>query len=76
MIYLITKSKWTSIILAALIFGLTSTSGLAYESIGTDPIFIFGIPSYNKNECIQYIFKKLIQNGFKVLYTHPNLFYI
>ena len=38
--------------------------------------FIFGIPNYNKNECIQYIFKKLIQNGFKVLYTHPNLFYI
>ena len=38
--------------------------------------FIFGIPNYNKNECIQYIFKKLLQNGFKVLYTHPNLFYI
>ena len=38
--------------------------------------FIFGIPNYNKNECIEFIFKKLIQNGFKVLYTHPNLFYI
>ena len=38
--------------------------------------FIFGIPSYNKNECIKYLFNKLVSNGFKVRYTHPNLFYI
>ena len=35
-----------------------------------------GIPNYNKKECIKYLFKKLTDNGFKVRYTHPNLFYI
>lgn len=40
------------------------------------PNFIFGIPSYNKVDCIQYLFNKLTQNGFKVLYTDPNLFFI
>ena len=40
------------------------------------PNFIFGIPSYNKNDCIQYLFSKLVKNGFKVMYTDPNLFFI
>ena len=40
------------------------------------PNFIFGIPCYNKNDCVQYIFNKLTQNGFKVLYTDPNFFFI
>jgi len=43
LIYLITKSKWISVISASLIFGLTSITGLGYEGLGTDPIFIFGI---------------------------------
>ena len=43
LIYLITKSKWISVISAALIFGMTLTSGLGNEWLGTDPIFIFGI---------------------------------
>lgn len=40
------------------------------------PNYIFGIPNYNKNDCIKYIFNKLTQNGFKILYTNPNLFFI
>lgn len=40
------------------------------------PEFIFGIPKYNVNTCIAYIIDKLIDNGFIVKYTHPNLLFI
>ena len=40
------------------------------------PKFIYGIPLYNLNECVKYLFEKLVENGFKVYYTHPNLLII
>ena len=42
----------------------------------TIPKIIYGIPLYNLEECLRYIMNKLIENGFKVYYTHPNLLYI
>lgn len=40
------------------------------------PEFVFGIPLFNSKECIRYIIKKLMDEGFMVIYTHPNLLYI
>jgi hypothetical protein len=40
------------------------------------PEIIFGIPKYDIGECSQYIMDKLIDNGFNVKYTHPNLLFI
>ena len=40
------------------------------------PKFIYGIPLYNLQECVKYLFEKLTENGFKVYYTHPNLLII
>lgn len=40
------------------------------------PEFIFGIPRYDVNTCISYIIDKLVENGFQVKYTHPNLLFI
>lgn len=37
------------------------------------PSFIFGVPLYNMTNCIIYIMEDLIEKGFKVQYTHPNL---
>jgi len=40
------------------------------------PSFIFGMPSYNNKECIEYIMNKLIQDKLKVLYIDPNILFI
>ena len=40
------------------------------------PEFVFGIPLFNSQECVRYIIKKLMDEGFMVIYTHPNLLYI
>ena len=40
------------------------------------PEVVFGLPLYDKNECIKFVFDKLSKNGFKLLYLHPNVFYI
>jgi len=40
------------------------------------PEVIIGIPKYNNNECTAYVIHKLRDNGFKVIYTHPNLLFI
>jgi hypothetical protein len=40
------------------------------------PTFIFGIPLYNMTKCIIFIMETLINQGFKVIYTHPNLLHI
>jgi hypothetical protein len=37
------------------------------------PRFIFGVPLYNMTNCIIYIMEDLIDKGFKVIYTDPNL---
>ena len=40
------------------------------------PTFVYGIPLYNMTKCIIFIMEDLIDKGFKVSYTHPNLLYI
>ena len=40
------------------------------------PEFILGIPKYDIATCITYVIDKLIDNGFNVRYTHPNLLFI
>ena len=42
----------------------------------TVPTYIYGIPLYDQTSCILYIINNLIENGFDVKYTHPNLIYI
>ena len=37
------------------------------------PSFSFGVPLYNITNCVIYIMEDLINKGFKVNYTHPNL---
>ena len=40
------------------------------------PTFIFGVPLYDVTKCIIYIMEDLIDKGFYVKYTHPNLLFI
>ena len=40
------------------------------------PEFVLGIPRYNIETCITYVIDKLLDNGFLVRYTHPNLLFI
>ena len=42
----------------------------------TVPTYIYGIPLYDQTSCILYLINNLIENGFDVKYTHPNLIYI
>lgn len=40
------------------------------------PPIIFGYPLYDINSCTLYVVEKLVENGFNVVYTHPNLLLI
>ena len=40
------------------------------------PKVLFGMPLYNLAECVEYLVRRLSDNGFKVAYTHPNLLLI
>ena len=40
------------------------------------PEFILGIPRYDMVHCTSYVIEKLIDNGFMIKYTHPNLLFI
>ena len=40
------------------------------------PEVILGVPKYNIQQCKSFIFKNLIDNGFEIKYTHPNLLFI
>ena len=40
------------------------------------PEFVLGIPRYDMDACNSYVIEKLINNGFKIKYTHPNLLFI
>ena len=40
------------------------------------PEFVLGIPMYDISTCITYVIDKLLDNGFFVRYTHPNLLFI
>ena len=38
--------------------------------------YIYGVPKFDITGCILYIVDSLVNNGFDVKYTHPNLLYI
>lgn len=40
------------------------------------PRYIYGIPLYDINNCIVYLFNSLVKNGFEVKYIEPNTLYI
>ena len=40
------------------------------------PEFVLGVPRYDMVKCTSYVIEKLIDNGFMVKYTHPNLLFI
>ena len=40
------------------------------------PEFLVGTPRYDSAACTAYIMDKLIDNGFHIKYTHPNLLFI
>ena len=40
------------------------------------PAYIYGLPSYNQIECVYYIVKELMDDGFKVQYVEPNILFI
>ena len=40
------------------------------------PEFLVGTPRYDSAACTAYIMDKLIDNGFNIKYTHPNLLFI
>lgn len=40
------------------------------------PEVLLGSPMYSKMPCITYVVEKLVDNGFHVKYTHPNLLFI
>ena len=40
------------------------------------PEFVLGIPRYDMANCTTYVVEKLMENGFQVKYTHPNLLFI
>ena len=43
---------------------------------GLDLEFLVGTPRYDSAACIAYIMDKLLENGFIIKYTHPNLLFI
>jgi hypothetical protein len=40
------------------------------------PEFILGLPRYDIRICTTYIIDKLMENGFKIKYTNPNMLFI
>ena len=40
------------------------------------PEIILGVPTFDTEDCKQYIIKSLLDNGFQIKYTHPNLLFI
>ena len=40
------------------------------------PKYKFGVPLYDMKGCILFLTKSLVNNGFDVWYTHPNLLFI
>jgi hypothetical protein len=44
--------------------------------IFTCPPVVFGLPLYNLNDCVVFIMEKLIEKGFQVYFTNPNILFI
>lgn len=40
------------------------------------PEIMFGCPKYDTQKCITFVIEKLVNNGFQIKYTHPNLIFI
>tara|TARA_X000000950_G_scaffold42032_2_gene46399 strand:+ start:24775 stop:25338 length:564 start_codon:yes stop_codon:yes gene_type:complete len=40
------------------------------------PEFLLGVPKYDVGLCTSWVIEKLIDNGFHIKYTHPNLLFI
>ena len=40
------------------------------------PEFLVGIPRFDSATCTAYVIDKLIENGFHVKYTHPNMLFV
>ena len=40
------------------------------------PEMMFGSPKYDTQKCITFVIEKLVNNGFQLKYTHPNLLFI
>lgn len=47
-----------------------------YHCLYEVPEFIIGLPLYDLNECILFIFEKLTTNGFQAQYYFPRILYI
>ena len=50
---------------------ITNETTLDCKCVYKMPLFIYGLPLYNPNKCIQYIVNKLVNNGFYVEYIAP-----
>ncbi len=51
----------------------TSNDKFCFFSV---PIYVYGLPLFDVNNCIIFLTKKLTDNGFDIRYTHPNLLLI
>ncbi len=51
----------------------TSDDKFCFYSV---PIYVYGLPLFDVNNCILFLTKKLTYNGFDIRYTHPNLLLI
>ncbi len=40
------------------------------------PSFLYGLPSYNLFECVYYIIRELVRDGFTVKYAEPDILFI
>jgi hypothetical protein len=40
------------------------------------PAYMYGLPAYNQIECIYYIIKELMDDGFKVEFAEPNILFV
>lgn len=40
------------------------------------PEVIVGVHYYNQRKCLEFIMEKLLSNGFRATYTHPNLIFV
>lgn len=47
-----------------------------YKLVYDVPEYLFGVPSYNLNNCVAYLIKELRSNGFLVKYYFPKILYI
>ena len=40
------------------------------------PEFLVGVPMFDSSTCTAYVIDKLMENGFMVKYTHPNMLFV